>query len=93
MTKKDSKRIDLELIPEIQEKITAVISREIDALGEKKELNDEESKRLIAYSSALSTMFKEYRAQVVQIEKELRGRTKEEILEIVKADSKGDRNV
>ncbi len=33
-------------------------------------------------------MYKDYRAQVAQIEKDLRGRTKEEIMEIIAADSK-----
>lgn len=81
------KKIDLDKIPATLEKVAALIDREIDSLGEKPQLSDEESKRLINYATVLTNIYKDYRAQVVQIEKDLKARSKEEILAIVKAEA------
>ncbi len=82
------KKIDLDKIPEVLEKIASLVDREVDILGAKPALTLEEGKSLVSYASLLSGMYKDYRAEVKQIEADLKGRTKEEVLAIVKADGR-----
>lgn len=81
------KKIDLEKIPLVLEKIASLVDREVDLLGAKASLSLEESKSLVAYATMLTTIYKDYRAEVSAIEKDLKGRTKEDILAIVKAEA------
>lgn len=80
------KKIALENIPAIVEKVVAVIDREVDSLSAKATLTDAESKNLIAYTQLLCGVYKDYRAEVIEIKKELKGKTKEEIQEMIKAE-------
>ena len=86
MTK--AKKVNLEKIPEILEKATGLINREIECLMQKDALTIEDSKSLISYCTQLSVLYKEYRAEVKAIEMDLKGRTKADILSIIKAEDK-----
>lgn len=79
-------KVDLERIPEVLEKIVAVVDREVEVLSSKDQLTDAESKNLIQYANTLTAIYKDYRAQILVIEKDLKSRSKEEILQIVKAE-------
>lgn len=81
MTKK---KIDLEKIPELLEKAAALIDREIKVMGDKEQLSSEDARNLIAYITALSSVYKEYRAEIKQIKEDLRGKTKEELMEMMR---------
>ena len=84
---KRTKKMDLEKIPEIQNKVVTLVNREVDVLTEKDALTNEEAKNLIAYSAVLSTLYKEYRAEVVAIKKDLKELPKEQLQAIIKAES------
>ncbi len=84
---KKKKLIELEDIPLVLQKVTALIDKEIDSLSAKPSLSFEDSKNLIAYSNALSTIYKDYRAEVTAIQKDLKSMSKEEIMMIAKAES------
>lgn len=81
------KKIDLEKIPSVLEKIAALVDREVDSLANKPTLSLEEGKSLVAFASMLSTMYKDYRAEILAIEKDLKTKSKEEIQAIIKAES------
>ena len=82
------KLVEMDQVPEIQEKIISLISQEIDVLSDKPSLSVEDTKTLIAFSNTLSTLYKDYRAECLAISKDLKGKAKSDILEIVKADGK-----
>ena len=82
------KKIDLEKIPLVLEKIVSLVDREIDLLGAKDSLTTEEGKSLVAYAGLLTTTYKDYRAEVKSIELSLKGMSKEDILTIAKVDTK-----
>lgn len=84
---KKKKIIELEDIPLVLQKVATLIDKEIDSLSAKPSLTFEDSKNLIAYSSALSTIYKDYRAEAAAIQKDLKSMSKEEIMAIVKAES------
>jgi len=84
---KPKKKIDLEKIPSVLEKIAALVDREVDLLGAKTALTLEEGKSLVAFASMLSTMYKDYRAEIVAIEKDLKSKSKEEIQAMIKSES------
>lgn len=84
---KRKKRIDLENIPTTLEKIAALIDQQIDSLAEKPELTKDDSKLLIDCAAILTSMYKDYRAQIQQIEKDLKTKSKEEIMSMIKAES------
>lgn len=86
--KKKKKSIELEDIPSTLQKITSLIDREIDTLGEKSSLSFEDSKNLIAYATALSNIYKDYRAEILSIQKDFKSKSKEEILAIINADGR-----
>lgn len=81
------KKIDLDKIPETLQKIAALFDREVTQLSEKPTLSSEDAKTLISYAQVLTTMYKDYRAEVVAIEKELKTRSKEDIQAMIKAES------
>ncbi len=81
------KKIDLEKIPLVLEKIACLVDREVDLLSAKASLTLDESKSLVSYATMLTTIYKDYRAEVLAIEKDLKGRSKEDILAIVKAEA------
>lgn len=81
-----SKKIDLENIPSILEKAMGLIQQQIDAMSKKDLLDTEDCKNLISFCNTASSIYKDYRAEVKQIEMELRGKSKQEILSLVKAD-------
>lgn len=82
------KKIELENIPLVLEKIVSVMDREVDTLANRSSLSDAESRNLIAYSQALTAIYKDYRQEVLAIEKDLKSKTKEEIMAIVKTEVK-----
>jgi hypothetical protein len=84
MAKKAKK--DLEKIPLILEKVVALVDKEIDNFLLKDELTSEDARNVINYSSLLVGMYKDYRAECLQIKKELKELPKEDILKIVKAE-------
>ena len=84
---KPKKKIDLEKIPVVLEKIAALVDREVDILGAKASLSLEEGKSLVAFASMLTAIYKDYRAEIVAIEKDLKSKSKEEIQAIIKAES------
>ena len=73
-----------ETIPEVQKKIVSVIEQEVDLLVKKEQLSNDDCKNLIAYSATLSNLYKDRRAEIVETKKDLKGKTKEEILSIIK---------
>lgn len=81
------RKIDLDKIPELLEKITSIIDKDIDELSNQKSLTEDESKRVIAYANTLTTIYKDYRAQIIQIEKDLKVKSKEDIMSIIKAEA------
>jgi hypothetical protein len=81
------KKIELENIPEVLEKIATLVNREVETFSTKPQLSIEESKILINYASVLSAIYKDYRAEVAVIEKDIKTLPKEEILKIVKAEN------
>lgn len=82
------KKISLEKIPTLLERIVGLIDREIDQLSDKDSLSSEETKNLITYGTLLSGLYKDYRAEVLTIQKDLKSKSKEEILQIVKSEAK-----
>lgn len=78
--------MDLDQIPEIQAKVVSVIDREVTALSAKASLTSEEAKSLIAYSALLSTVYKEYRAEVLATKKEIKELSKEELQALIQAE-------
>lgn len=81
------KKIDLDKIPETLQKIAALFDREVTQLSEKPILSSDDAKTLISYAQVLTTMYKDYRAEVVAIEKELKTKSKEDIQAMIKAES------
>lgn len=82
-----SKKVELEKIPEVMEKIVAVIEREIDLFSIKDTgLTAEENRNLVSMAGTLSTIYKDYRAECIAIEKELKLHSKEDILKIVQVE-------
>lgn len=81
------KKIDLEKIPLVLEKIASLVDREVDLLAAKDSLTIEEGKSIVAYATMLSGIYKEYKAEVKQIEQDLKTRSREDILAIVKAEA------
>ncbi len=81
------KKIDLDKIPETLQKIAALVDREVTQLSDKPELTTEDAKTIIAYAQVLTSIYKDYRAEVVAIEKELKTRSKEDIQAMIKAES------
>lgn len=84
---KRTKKMDLEKIPEIQSKVVSLVNREVEVLADKTALSNEEAKNLIAYSTLLSTLYKEYRAEVLAIRKDLKELPKEDLQKIIKAEA------
>ena len=83
---KKAKKAELDTIPLLLEKTTGLINREIDLLMEKESLTADDSRMIIAYCQLLSTIYKDYRAEIKAIELDLKGRSKADILNIIKAD-------
>lgn len=81
------KRIDPDRIPEILEKITAVIDREVDNLSQKATLSHEDIRDLLSLQMALTTTYKEHRAEIKAMKEDLKGKSKEDLLQIIKAES------
>ena len=81
-------KIELEKIPDILERITAIISREIKLLGTAEALSAEDARTLMAYQSALVSMYKDYRADYKIMKEEIKGKTKEELQQLIKAEIK-----
>jgi hypothetical protein len=84
---KRTKKMDLEKIPEIQGKVVSLINREVEVLADKDNLTAEEAKNLIAFSTLLSTLYKDYRAEVIAIKKDLKELPKEDLQKIIKAEA------
>lgn len=82
------KKIQLENIPLLLEKAINLMNQEINYLMEKDKLSIEDRKDLISFTTAASAIYKDYRAEVLQIEKDLRLKSKEEILDIIKSEAK-----
>lgn len=80
--------LELEDIPLTLQKIASLIDKEITVFTKKDSLSSEEAKNLIAYSGVLSTIYKDYRAEVLAIQKDLKSKTKEEILAMINADGR-----
>lgn len=81
------KKLDLEKIPDILQKATALIDKEITSYLEKDSLTSEESRNLVSYVSLLSTLYKDYRSEVTQIKKELKDLPKEDLTKLIKAEA------
>jgi len=82
------KRIDSENIPQILEKITAIIDREVDVLAAKADLSHDDRRDLLNLQAALGATYREYRAEVKQVKEDMKGMSKEQIQQIIKVDSK-----
>ena len=82
------KRIDLSKIPQVQEEIVAIISRELYALEKKPSLSIQEGELMVKYANLLATVYKDYRAEAVQIEKDLKQKTKADIQRIIELEAK-----
>jgi hypothetical protein len=78
--------IDLENIPDVLKKIVGVINQEVDRLSSKQNLELDEAKLLISYFQTLTTGYKEYRAEVLAIQKDLRSKSQSEILSMVRSE-------
>lgn len=87
MVKKRLKKIQLDDIPEIVEKAVALIDREITILAEKEFLNLEESKNLVSYIGVLTNVQKDYRAEIKQIKEDMKGLSKETLMQMVKSEN------
>ena len=82
------KKIVLEDIPEVLEKAVSLINQEITNLSAKPTLTTEESRLLIAYCDSLTVIYRDYRAQVAAIQADLKKKSPEEILQLVRSESK-----
>ena len=82
------RKLDLDQIPIIQSKIIALIDREIDVLADKDSLTEEEGHLVLSYSNALVRLYQDYREEVLQIKKELKGMNKEDLQNMVRAEVK-----
>lgn len=87
MTKR-KKNLQLEDIPILLEKAVNLMDQEISYLFTKEKLSCEDRRDLIAMVTACGTMYRDYRQEVLQIEKDLKSKSKEEILSIIKEDGK-----
>lgn len=83
-----TKKLDLEDIPIVLTKIVNIIDNQIDILKDKEDLDEADQRMILAYSTQLNVLYKDYRAEVLTIEKELKTKSKEDILNIVKAEAK-----
>jgi len=81
------KKLDLERIPETLEKIIAVIDREVDNLHQKEALSYDDSKNLISYASVLTSIYRDYRSEIKALKEEIKGKTKEELQELIKREA------
>jgi hypothetical protein len=81
-----SKKIELEDIPEVLATAISLVNKELISLSKKEQLSFEDSKNLISYCTVLTNVYKDYRQQVSDIQRDLRMKSKEEILEIIKSE-------
>ena len=84
-----AKKMDLESIPQILQKATALINKEIDFLMKEEHLSTDQSRNFIAYIGLLSSLYKDYRAEVTALKKELKDLPKEDLAKIIKAEANG----
>lgn len=87
MTKR-KKKIALEDIPEVLEKAVTLMNQEITNLSNKPSLSNEEAKLLIAYCDSLTSMYRDYRTQEAAIKSDLKKKSPEELLQLVKIEGK-----
>jgi hypothetical protein len=84
-------KIELDKAPNLMEKVFALIDTELDSLQKKQgneSLSAEDIRTLTSLSGILLTTYKDYRAEMLTIEKELKFKTKEELQQLFKADGK-----
>ncbi len=86
-----ARKAELETIPDILEKATGLINREIENLMHKDSISEEDSRILISYCHHLSNIYKDYRAERKQIQEDLRGKSLVDIQNLIKADGQLER--
>ena len=77
------KKIELENIPTLLKDIVSLMDLNIQFIAAKTELTNEDSRTIIALADALTKIYKDHRAEIAEIKKDLQGRSKEEILELI----------
>ena len=77
------KSVQLDKIPLILQQAVALMKQQMDQYSNK-ELTSEDAKTIIELSKTLATIYKDYRQEVMTIEKDLKSRTKEEINELIR---------
>ncbi len=80
------KTISLEEIPLVQQKIISLIDSQVNSLSKKDDLTSDDCRNLIAFASTLQSIYKDHRAEVLEIKKELKSKSKDEILQIINAE-------
>jgi len=88
MKNKKLKKIELEEIPVVLENIITIINKDVLDLMQKEEISSQDRKDLIGYATVLQTVFKDYRTQILEIKKDLKEMSKDQILSIVKSEAK-----
>lgn len=83
-----TKKIEIDDIPIVLEKIINIINKQVDLLSKKEELDNEDNKNIIGYATLLTNIGKDYRVQIVEIQKDIKTMSKEKIMSIVKAEAK-----
>jgi hypothetical protein len=82
------RKIDLENLPAVLERAAALMDKEIITMSAKESLTPEDARNLISYTSTLRELYRDYRAEVKAIREELKGRTKEDLLALVKSEGR-----
>jgi hypothetical protein len=77
------KSIQLDQIPLILQQAVALMKQQMDQYSNK-ELTSDDAKTIIEISKTLTAIYKDYRQEVMSIEKDLKSRTKEEINELIR---------
>jgi hypothetical protein len=81
------RKVELDQIPAILEQAVGCISKEIESLSKKDELNADDVKNLINFTTTLREIYKDYRAEVKQLELDLKTKTKQNLLSIINAEA------
>lgn len=88
MPKTISTTIEPEQIPEIQQKIIYLLNKQVDTfIAQASMLTADDLKSVLSIREALTSLYKDYRLEVLTIEKDLRARPQAELLELIKAET------
>jgi len=84
-TAKKIKRFTREDAPDLLDKILSLLNKEVDNLAAKESLSCEDTKNVIAITSAVTSVYKEYKEELKTLQKDLNSLSKTEIARLAKA--------